>query len=65
MRLVLLTAALCVATAISAYAQDAAKVDPKHYKVEFENDRARVLRINYVPGEKSVMHEHPANVPYF
>lgn len=41
------------------FAQDAVKVDPKHYKVEFENDQVRVLRITYGPGEKSVMHEHP------
>jgi hypothetical protein len=27
-------------------ADDPVKVDPKHYKVEFENDRVRVLRIN-------------------
>ncbi len=40
-------------------AQDAVKVDPKHYKVEFENDQVRVLRISYGPGEKSVMHGHP------
>jgi quercetin dioxygenase-like cupin family protein len=40
-------------------AQDATKADPKHYKVEFENDKVRVLRITYGPGEKSVMHEHP------
>ena len=40
-------------------AQDAVKVDPKHYKVEFENDQVRVLRITYGPKEKSVMHEHP------
>ena len=26
---------------------DPAKVDSKHYKVEFENDKVRVLRINY------------------
>ena len=43
----------------NSFAQDAAKVDPKHYKVEFENDQVRVLRITYGPGEKSVMHEHP------
>ena len=42
-----------------SFAQDAVKVDPKHYKVEFENDQVRVLRITYGPGEKSVMHEHP------
>ena len=43
-----------------AMAQDPVKVDPKHYKVEFENDQVRVLRINYGPHEKSVMHDHPA-----
>jgi quercetin dioxygenase-like cupin family protein len=52
---------LCV-TAISAVAQDAVKVDPKHYTVEFENDQMRVLRIKYGPHEKSVMHSHPAGV---
>lgn len=46
-------------------AQDAVKVDPKHYKVEFENDKVRVLRITYAAHEKSVMHEHPANVAVF
>ena len=48
-----------------AVAQDAVKVDSKHYKVEFENDQVRVLRITYGPHEKSVMHEHPANVAVF
>lgn len=48
-----------------SFAQDAAKVDPKHYKVEFENDQVRVLRITYGPGEKSVMHEHPDAVAIF
>lgn len=43
----------------NAFAQDAAKADPKHYKVEFENDQVRILRISYGPGEKSVMHGHP------
>lgn len=45
--------------------QDPVKVDPKHYKVEFENDRVRVLRISYGPLEKSVMHAHPASVAVF
>jgi quercetin dioxygenase-like cupin family protein len=49
----------------SSFAQDAAKVDPKHYKVEFENDQVRVLRITYGPGEKSVMHSHPEGVVVF
>jgi hypothetical protein len=28
-------------------AEDPVKVDPRHYKVEFENERVRVLRIKY------------------
>lgn len=46
-------------------AQDPVKVDSKHYTVEFENARVRVLRIHYGPHEKSVMHEHPAGVAVF
>src|SRR6186997_1696872 len=32
---------------------DPAKVDAKHYKVEFENEHVRVLRIHFDPREKS------------
>ncbi len=39
--------------------EDPTQVDPNHYKVEFENDQVRVLRIKYGPHEKSVMHGHP------
>lgn len=46
----------------TAVAQDPVKVDSKHYKVEVENAWVRVLRINYGPKEKSVMHKHPAGV---
>ena len=45
--------------AAPAVAQDATEVDADHYKIEFENDQVRVLRITYGPGEKSVMHWHP------
>ena len=58
-------AILLAATALPARAQDPVKVDPNHYKVEFENDHVRVLRITYGPHEKSVMHEHPAGVAIF
>jgi quercetin dioxygenase-like cupin family protein len=49
----------------AASAQDAAKVDAKHYKVVFENDQVRVLRITYGPHEKGIMHSHPAGVVVF
>ncbi len=45
--------------------QDPVKADPKHYKVELENDRVRVLRISYGPREKSVMHTHPDGIAVF
>lgn len=46
-------------------AQDPVVVDSAHYKVEFENEHVRVLRITYGPNEKSVMHYHPAGVAVF
>jgi len=52
-------------TSATALGQDAAQADPKHYKVEFENEQVRVLRITYGPKEKSVMHEHPDSVAVF
>ena len=54
-----------VAAVVPARAQDPVKVDPRHYKVEFENDEVRVLRITYGAHEKSVMHEHPGAVAVF
>src|SRR5215813_3504837 len=47
-------------SAKSIQAQDAVTVDPRHFRVEFENDRVRVLRVTYGPGESSPMHGHPA-----
>ena len=44
---------------------DALQADPKHYKIEFENDRVRVLRIRYGPHETSVMHSHPPGIGVF
>ena len=51
--------------AVNLQAQDAAKVDAKHYTVAFENDRVRVLKAHYGPGEKSTMHSHPNAVAVF
>ena len=49
-------------SALPAGSQDYATVDPKHAKVEFENEQVRVIRFHYAPGEKSPMHGHPDNV---
>ena len=52
-------------TAAILRAQDAVKVDAKHYTVAFENDQVRVLKVHYGPGEKSTMHSHPSSVAVF
>lgn len=45
-----------------AFADDAVKVAPRQYKVEFENDKVRVIRITYAPGEESALHDHKNGV---
>jgi len=68
MKRVILSVAAVVALAgavVILRAQDAAKVDGKHYTVAFENDQVRVLKVHYGPGEKSTMHSHPNSVAVF
>jgi uncharacterized RmlC-like cupin family protein len=48
-----------------AFDRDPVKLDSKHYKVELDNDRVRVVRISYGAHEKSVMHQHPPGVGVF
>src|ERR1700732_491673 len=64
-RLALFGAVLCLYLAPTLSAQDAVKVDPKHYTVMTENDQVRILKVHYGPHEKSVMHSHPATVAVF
>jgi len=40
---------------------DPPKVDPKHYKIEFENGQVRVLRAHMGPREKTPVHAHSLN----
>ena len=56
---------LCACLVSTLLAQDAAKVDPKHYTVISENAQVRILKVHYGPREKSVMHSHPASVAVF
>lgn len=37
---------------------DPLKIDPKHYKIEFENEQVRVIRVKIGPKESVPMHEH-------
>jgi len=47
---------------VSLLAQDPTKVEPRHYKLDFENDKVQVVSVHYGPHEKSGMHEHPGGV---
>ena len=58
-QIALCNVALCLGLAPIVMAQDAVKVDPKHYTVMSENDKVRIVKVHYGPGEKSVMHSHP------
>ncbi len=40
---------------------DPVKIDPKHYHVEFENDRVRVVRVKIGAHQTTPLHEHPVN----
>ncbi len=40
---------------------DPTVVDAKHYKVEFENEHVRVLRVHYGPHDQGERHEHLLN----
>ena len=54
-------ALVCFATS-AALAQDPTRVEPRHYKLDFENDKVQVVSVHYGPHEKSVLHEHPGGV---
>src|SRR5207302_9674864 len=55
----LLTALLLSAMAYAQGSFDPIRVDPQHFKVEYEDEHVRVLRFRLAPGEKSPMQEHP------
>jgi len=64
-RVALFVVAVCLCLVPIIGAQDAAKVDPKHYTVVTENDQVRILKVHYGVHEKSVMHSHPNTVAVF
>jgi len=61
----LFVAVLCFGLASTLFAQDATKVDSKHYTLVSENAYSRIVKAHYGPGEKSVMHSHPDLVAVF
>jgi quercetin dioxygenase-like cupin family protein len=64
MRAKLLWAAggLVCLVACTAWGQDPTKVEPKHYRLDFENEHVQVVSVHYGPHEKSGLHDHPGGV---
>jgi quercetin dioxygenase-like cupin family protein len=52
--------AFIVASVIFVLGQDAAVVNPKIVKVEFDNQQIRILRARYAQHGRLEMHSHPA-----
>ena len=48
--------------ALTASAQDVAKVNPKTITVKLDNAKTRVLEALLPPGAKERMHSHPASI---
>ena len=40
---------------------DPTAVDARHYKIEFENDQVRILRVHYDAHDTGALHEHILN----
>ncbi len=57
MKIFSLAAILCLFTFIVP-AQDPLKVAPQAYKLLFENEYVKVVRVHYAPREKVIAHEH-------
>lgn len=59
----LIALAFCLATSTTV-AQDMAKVAANNVKVLLDNDKVRVLEVQFKAGEKLPMHSHPNYVVY-
>ncbi|MGD6851818.1 MAG: cupin domain-containing protein [Candidatus Bathyarchaeia archaeon] len=43
---------------------DPLKTSGNEYKLIFENDRARLMRATFKPGDRAPMHNHPDHIAY-
>ena len=61
-KLLWLPVSVCLLGVNAGLAQDPTKVEPKHYRLAFENEHVQVVYVHYGPHAKSVMHDHPGGV---
>ena len=53
-----------VAASAAAPNMDPVKLSPQYYTVRIDNARVRVLEYRLDPGQKEVMHSHPAGIVF-
>ena len=63
-KLMTLVVFILLSIAVTASAQDLAKVAPKNVKVLLDNAEVRVLEYTSAKGEKIALHSHPPYVVY-
>ncbi len=61
---ILVIALVLCFSAATTVGQDMAKVAPNNVKVLLDNDKTRVLDVQFKAGEKLPMHSHPAYILY-
>ena len=61
--IIFLTAVMIFAGKL-CWAADPLVVGPDVYKFVFENERVRVLMVDFAPGAKIAMHSHPDHLVY-
>ena len=64
-RTLLCVACLCWSIEGQSLAQDAVQTDSAHYRVVFQDDQVRVLRLTLGPHESGAVREHPNGVLVF
>jgi beta-alanine degradation protein BauB len=62
---ILLAMGLFFGLSIVALADDPLAVGPDIYTLKSENDRVRIMEINFKPGAKIGMHSHPDHIATF
>ena len=58
MKQVILLITLCLTLSVITFGQDPTKAAPDSYKLQFENEWLRVLRVHYAAKQKVPVHDH-------
>lgn len=63
-RMLVLVLGLCLITKLSLALDPLEVAGPENYKLDFENERVRVMEVFFKPGDKIATHSHPDHFVY-